>query len=181
MKFSEKLRIETKSTHLIVDKHPFVNLIKTNPKAGYLYMQFNKISVLELQKNILSKNELPFSKFNYKILEKDIDLELINIPYFKLFLERCNKHYLEHFYMIQLGLLFGGNMLKKILPENEKDFFDIEGLSEKGRLELIKEFKNYLDNTIIDITDQNNFIKIVNDSYLIIKHIFDEYFNMISI
>ena len=148
MKFSEKLRIETKSTHLMVDRHPFVNLIKTNPTAGYLYMQFNKISVLELQKNALSKNKLPFSKFNYKISEKDIEISLINIPHFKLFLERCHNHYLEHFYMIQLGLLFGGNMLKKILPENEKDFFDIEGLSDKGRLELIKEFKEYLDNKL---------------------------------
>jgi heme oxygenase len=175
MKFSEQLRIETKSTHLMVDRHPFVNLIKKNPKAGYLYMQFNKICVLELQKNVLSQKELLFSKFNYKISEKDIDLSLINIPCFKSFLERCNQHYLEHFYMIQLGLLFGGNMLKKILPENEKDFFDIEGLSEQGRSELIKEFKDYLDNTIVDTTDQNNFIKIVNDSYLIIKNIFDEY------
>jgi heme oxygenase len=144
-------------------------------------MQFNKISVLELQKNALSKNKLPFSKFNYKISEKDIEISLINIPHFKLFLERCHNHYLEHFYMIQLGLLFGGNMLKKILPENEKDFFDIEGLSDKGRLELIKEFKEYLDNNIIDTTDQNNFIKIVNDSYLIIKHIFDQYLIMIHI
>jgi heme oxygenase len=179
MKFSEKLRIETKSTHLAVDRHPFVNLIKTNPKAGYLYMQFNKISVLELQKNALSKTTVPFSKFNYKISDKDIEIALINIPHFKSFLERCNNYYLEHFYMIQLGLLFGGNMLKKILPENEKDFFDIEGLSDKGRLELIKEFKEYLDNNIIDIEDQIDFIKIVNESYLIIKDIFDEYHKLL--
>jgi hypothetical protein len=176
MSFSDRLRIETKNCHLIVDKHPFVSLIKSNSKAGYLYMQFNKICVLELQKHKFGSDL--FDKFKYDISEKDIDLSLKSK--LNLFLERCNKYYLEHFYMIQLGLLFGGNMLKKILPEDEKYFFDTLNLSDKERIQLIQEFKTYLDNSITTESEQLTFIKNVNDSYLIIKDIFDNFLLLLN-
>lgn len=173
MKFSERLRIDTKKCHLIVDKHPFVSLIKSNAKAGYLYMQFNKICVLELQKHNFGSGL--FDKFKYDISYKDITMDIELKNKLNKLLERCNKYYLEHFYMIQLGLLFGGTMLKKILPEDEKPFFDTLSLSDKERIQLINEFKTYLDNTIKTESDQLKFITNVNDSYLIIKDIFDEF------
>ena len=122
MNFSDRLRVETKECHLVVDRHPFVNLIRCNPEAAYLYMQFNKISVLYLQND---KNFELFKQFRYNITENDVNLELLsNFPSFNTFVNQLSDHYIEHFYMIQLGLLFGGNMLKKILPDNEKEFFN---------------------------------------------------------
>ena len=171
MSFSERLRVETKECHLIVDRHPFVDLIKSNHEAAYLYMQFNKISVLYLQ---YDKNFELFQKFKYNITENDANLELLStFPSFQIFVNQLSKHYVEHFYMIQLGLLFGGNMLKRILPENEKDLFN-KGTFGNPKV-LITEFKTYLDNTIISEQSQIKFIQNVNNSYLLIKNIFDEF------
>lgn len=171
MSFSERLRVETKECHLIVDRHPFVELIKSNHEAAHLYMQFNKISVLYLQND---KNFELFQKFRYNITENDANLELLStFPSFQIFVNQLSQYYVEHFYMIQLGLLFGGNMLKRILPENEKTFFN-KGNSENPKI-LIGEFKKYLDNTIISEESQIKFIQNVNNSYLLIKNIFDEF------
>jgi heme oxygenase len=173
MIFSDRLRVETKECHLEVDRHPFVNLIRCNPEAANLYMQFNKISVLYLQNH---KNFELFKKFRYNITENDVNLELLsNFPSFNTFVNQLSDHYIEHFYMIQLGLLFGGNMLKKILPDNEKEFFN-KGNSGDPK-NLITEFKEYLNNTIVSEQSQITFIQNVNKSYLLIKNIFDEFHN----
>ena len=84
-----------------------------------------------------------------------------------LLLNRCKKCPLEHAYMFILGLLFGGKILSKYLPDH------IEFLKYDNSKELINEFKDYLDNNVLE---QDNFIKIVNESYKIISEIFDEFY-----
>ena len=66
-------------------------------------------------------------------------------------------------------------MLKKILPDNEKEFFN-KGNSGDPK-NLITEFKEYLNNTIVSEQSQITFIQNVNKSYLLIKNIFDEFHN----
>jgi hypothetical protein len=69
--------------------------------------------------------------------------------------------------MFILGLLFGGKLLSKYLPDH------IEFLKYDNSKELISEFKDYLDN---NVTNDDQFINIVNESYKLISEIFDEFY-----
>ena len=80
------------------------------------------------------------------------------------------KYPLEHSYMFYLGIMFGGNLLTKFVPES-KDFFKFDNSSK-----LVKEFKDYINKTVDTKEKQDSFIKIVNDSYNIIALIFDEFY-----
>jgi heme oxygenase len=72
-------------------------------------------------------------------------------------------------YAFYLGLLFGGNILKKMIPnKDEHDFFSFENPKQ-----LITEFKNYLDN---NVSNHDEFISNVNEVYKLIKEIFDEFY-----
>lgn len=165
---SSRLYKETYDAHSIVDAHPFVSLIGKNEVANKLYMNFNKICIYTLQNPLLySKldNDLQ-QQLHRSICIHDIyDILSSSSNTLIEFLDRCEKYPLEHAYMFYLGILFGGNILKKKLPEEYHDF-----LTYSHPKELVKTFKKCLDDKDVDIP-------IVIDSYHHIKIIFDEFLN----
>jgi len=170
MLFTERLYKETKDSHREVDKHPFVEMIRTNKLAAEMYINFNKICINEIQKVlILNDNDL------YDKLYKDIIIPEIYInPALQELLNHCKKYPLESAYQFYLGLLFGGNMLKRMISEDHHEFLT----HENSRI-LIKNFKQYLCDNVNE-TDQQEFINNVNKSYVLIKNLFDTFFKKIS-
>lgn len=169
MSFTDKLYIKTKDAHKVVDKHPFVSLIKENTVAGDMYVNFNKMCIYEIQ-NVLQLND----KILQNNLHRNIDAPNIYVSdTFYQLLQHCKKFPIESSYQFYLGLLFGGNMLKKMLPEHN-DF-----LTYKNPTELIKQFKYYLCNNISE-SNQEQFINNVNISYNLIKNLFDEFYNTLT-
>jgi hypothetical protein len=160
--FTDRLYLETKESHTQVDRHPFVSLIRKDKVAGEMYINFNKICIHEIQ-NVLKLKDNNLSTKLYR----DIDLQemYISNTLFKL-LNHCKTYPLESGYQFYLGLLFGGNMLKRMLPEHTSF------LTYENNKELIKEFKSYLNK---NIDNQDLFIKRVNEAYILIKQLFDEY------
>lgn len=173
MTFTDQLYKQTKDSHQIVDKHPFVNLIKTNKCVSNLYINFNKICISIIQETLDESKQYDSFCLIYKKLyrEKLYNTDDIHISknLSKLLL-RCEEYPLEHAYMFYLGLLYGGNMLSKSLKNNGLNIDNF--LTFKNPTELIKEFKEYLN---ANVNDQTNFIKIVNESYNIISLVFDDY------
>lgn len=165
--FTDRLYIETKDSHTQVDKHPFVSLIRKDKIAGDLYINFNKVCIYELQ-NVLKLNDNDL----YKRLYRDIDLPEIYISKtLSDLLSHCKTYPLESAYQFYLGLLFGGNMLKRMLPEHTSF------LTYENNQEVIKEFKNYL-NT--NVKNEDLFIQRVNQAYKLIKVLFDEYYKKVN-
>jgi hypothetical protein len=166
--FTERLYLETKESHTIVDKHPFVSLIRKNKLAGEMYINFNKICIYELQLYLKLKDSNLQSKLYRDIEQPDMYIT----SSLSSLLKHCKEFNLESSYQFYLGLLFGGNMLKKMLPEHY-DF-----LTYTDSKELISEFKEYLNE---NVTNQTLFIKNANDAYKLIKCIFDEFYEKLSI
>ena len=171
--FSNLLYKETQTCHSKINNHPFSKLIKTDKNIGKIYINFNKICIDILQ-NALNKKIKDgvflnftecYNKLYRKILYNDLYIST-NLSYL---LTRCKDYPLEHAYMFYLGLLMGGNILAKYLPEHTS-FLQFNESSK-----LIKEFKNYLDNTIITKQQQTNFINIINQSYSLINIIFTDF------
>lgn len=168
MSFTERLYTETKDSHKIVDKHPFVSLIRKDKYAGDIYVNFNKLCINEIQK-ILDLQDKDLQKKLYRNFTlPDV---YITPTYYEL-LDHCNKYPVESAYQFYLGLLFGGNMLKKMLPEHN-DFLTYENSKQ-----LIADFKLYLCKYISKVEDQEQFIDNVNKSYDIIKKLFDEFYEI---
>ena len=160
--FTDKLNLETKNSHTQVDKHDFVSLIRTDKIAGNFYINFNKICIHEIQNVlVLSDNDLRSR------LYRDINIDEIYIsPTLLELINHCKMYPLESAYQFYLGLLFGGNMLKRMLPEHN------EFLTYENNKQLITDFKEYLNNNVIN---QDLFIERVNKCYKLIKQLFDEY------
>lgn len=168
MSFTDLLRKLTQESHVVVDKHKFVELIRTNKCSGKIYVNFNKICINVIQDNL--SNELIKKDF-YKKMYRDIEpLDIFISNNLLELLDRCEQYPLEHSYLFHLALLFGGNLLTKFLPEST-EFFKFENPSK-----LIKDFKDYLNKTVDTKEKQESFIKIVNESYTIIALIFDEFY-----
>lgn len=170
--FRDRLYECTKENHKIVDRHNFVNLIRKNKKAGEIYINMNKICISYIQKEIHKRLEYPESELEsfrllFGKLYKDIDVNFYVSPNMNKLLVRCIEYPLEHSYMFSLALLFGGNLLSKYLPDH------IDFLKYDNSKKLINEFKDYLDNNVVD---EDGFIKIVNESYKLIGEIFDEFY-----
>lgn len=174
MNFSDKLSLQTKESHYKVDKHPFVKLIETNDYAGELYINLNKICISTIQKEF-SENITNFKNFEelLKKLDRDIccPVDIYISKNIENLLINCKKYPLEHAYMFYIGLLFGGSILSRKLPKY-KEFLKFENKSE-----LIKEFREYLNN---NVKNEEDFINIVNKSYDIIKNIFDDFYSKFS-
>lgn len=165
MTFTNRLYTETKDSHTQVDRHPFVSMIRTNKLAGEMYVNFNKICIREIQTVLQLKDKQLYSK-----LYKDVGIpEIDTTQTFDDLLNHCRKYSLESAYQFYLGLLFGGNMLKKMLPEHN-DFLTCENSKQ-----LIIDFKTYLCNNVSE-SDQDIFIYNVNKSYVLIKGVFDEFY-----
>lgn len=162
--FTDKLYESTKDAHTSVDKHPFVSLIRKNKRAGEMYIDFNKICIHEIQK------VLYFEKLYRDI--QDTHYTIQTTPTLQKLLDHCKRHPLESAYQLYLGLLFGGNMLKRMLPDHS------EFLTYDDPKELIKDFKAYLC-TVPEI-EQDAFIANVNACYVIIHQLFDEFYSQIE-
>lgn len=162
--FTTQLYKETKPFHTIVDKHPFVQLIRKNPNAAKLYIDFNKICIHTIQQNTEPFDKSLFNRLKRNIDNNDIPFDIS--PNFKTLLQRCKEFPIEHSYMFYLGLMMG----YKILDKYVKD--DILSYNDSEIKPLINDFKHFL-NTTID--NQKEFISTVSQSYLCINKIFDEY------
>ena len=165
--FTERLYIETKDSHTAVDRHPFVSMIRKDKLAGEMYINFNKICIHELQQVLELKDKNLQNK-----LHRDIEIpDLFITNTLSTLLQHCRKYPLESAYQFYLGLLFGGNMLKRMLPEYH------EFLTYNDSKELISNFKEYLND---NVTEQDIFIYNVNESYKLIKKLFDEFYTRLN-
>lgn len=180
MTFTQRLYEETKMAHKGVDKHDFVHMIRKNKKAGEMYVVFNKICIYHIQ-TVFDVNTIHKNLFrNVENVNNDVTCKnLMGISEnLQLLAKRCEDYPLQHAYMFYLGLLFGGNMLSKMLPDHSSF------LSFEDHMHLITIFKNYLnehfDGTNCNDTLQHDFIRIVNESYEIIKFVFSDFYNELS-
>lgn len=171
MSFTDLLRKFSHESHKIVDNHKFVELIRTNKCSGKIYVNFNKICINVIQDNFKTQCKELIKKDFYKKMYRDIEpLDFFISNNLLELLDRCERFPLEHSYLFHLGILFGGNLLTKFLPEST-EFFKFENPSK-----LIKDFKDYINKTVDTKEKQESFIKIVNESYTIIALIFDEFY-----
>lgn len=168
MNFTERLYIETKDSHKVVDKHPFVSMIRKDKITGDMYINFNKLCINEIQKVLDLQDKVLQKKMYRDFILPDV---YITPTYYSL-LKHCNKYPLESAYQFYLGLLFGGNMLKRMLPEHN-DFLTYENSKQ-----LITHFKLYLCKNISTVQEQEQFINNVNKCYSIIKDLFDEFYEI---
>jgi hypothetical protein len=174
--FTKRLYKQTKDSHTQVDRHPFVQLIRESKNAADLYITFNKICIYAIENVFLNLDLFKKTEYNnflplfYK-LKRNIDINDIDIyisPNLQTLLNKCRMYPLEHAYMFYLGLMMGYKLLKKYVSDDILEYNDSD-----TRL-LVKDFKDYLDNNV-DISNQQEFINIVSQSYILIKNIFDEY------
>lgn len=173
--FTDELRADTKRLHTIVDKSPFVQLIREHKDVGKLYINFNKICIHLFQQRLddsLGQYRNGFKRIYLKLYRKDLSLVdvFISTNLSKL-LRRCEEFPLEHAYMFYLGLLNGGNILSKSLPQH-LEFLKFG----EPATDLIKEFKDYLNESVTTQTEKDIFTARVNESYRIIKLVFDDYY-----
>jgi len=169
--FTKRLYQNTKDCHTQVDRHPFVQLIRKNPDAAKLYINFNKICIYKIESAFL-KNTAKYKNFMplFTRLQKNININDIDMNVSKnleILLKKCEEYPLEHSYMFYLGLMMG----YKILDKYVKD--DILAYDDSKIKLLIKDFKNYLDN---NVETEQLFINTVSESYILIKNVFDEYY-----
>ena len=169
MSFTDILKLTTKDAHTAVDRHPFVSMIRKNKLAGEMYINFNKICINEIQK-VLKLKDINLQSNLYR--EFDVP-EIYISPILRKILIHCKTYPLESAYQFYLGLLFGGNMLKRMLPEHN-DFLTYENSKD-----LINNFKTYLCNNVDEI-ERIKFIENVNLSYILIKKLFDEFYDKIN-
>lgn len=171
--FTSILYKNTKDNHSKIDNHPFVKLIKTNKNVGKLYINFNNICINIIQNKFnteIKKGKfLDFKKCYNKLYRKILPNDFYISSNLNYLLNQCENYPLEHAYMFYLGLLMGGNILIKFLPEYT------EFLQFNDSKQLINCFKNYLDNNITTKEDQEKFIKIVNKSYALINLVFNDF------
>jgi hypothetical protein len=165
MEFTNKVYLYTKENHAKVDKHPFIELIKNNKKAGDIYIDFNKICIDRIQKNI---DKIITDEYLVKKLKRNCDTDnYLSSDALNKLLIKCDEFCLENAYLFFLGLLAGGNILKKYIDTRHHDFLTFENSKETS-----KEFKQYLSDKDID---ESHFINTVNEMYIIIKEVFDDF------
>ena len=165
--FTKRLYEETKDLHLQVDRHPFVDLMRTEIDAGNIYINFNKICIYEMQKTIKINDNSLENKLHRSIEQP----EMFITDSLASLLSSCKKFPLEHCYLFILGLLKGGHILKKYISPEHYSFLTFD-----NSRELADEFKNYIDNFVTDENDQNKFIDNVKNSYKLIKLVFDDFY-----
>lgn len=165
MKFTERLSIETKESHKIIDRHQFVNLIRKDNIAAKLYINFNKVCIYELQLVLKLEDTILQSKL-HRYIQQPLEIQL-NKHLDKL-LVSCKKFPLETEYMFKVGLIMGGNLLKKYVSTKDHNFLHFEDSKE-----LFNELKCYLNK---HVKNEELFIKNVNDIYVLIQLCFDEFY-----
>lgn len=167
--FTDKLYLDTKESHEMVDKHPFVSLIRRSGLAGELYINFNKVCIYELQKTLKLKDLDLQSRLHRDIKKESLNYEHKEHKEHKAMgdlLRHCGSFPFESAYQFYLGLLYGGGILRRMLKGH--DSF----LSYTDSFCLISDFKEYLN---CNVLDESLFISRVNEGYRLIKILFDEF------
>ena len=174
--FTESLHQRTHAAHKRVDTHPFVAHIRTSKLAGDMYIELNKACVCEIQNAITSSqvNSPIFDFIQQNLLREhcDVSAQQLVCAEYNVLLKRCSTYPLEHAYMFYLGLLYGGQMLSKMLPEHA------EFLHFANKQDLIKQFKLLLNDNVSESMEPD-FIDRVNNSYRLINNIFDHFLSRV--
>lgn len=166
--FTERLFKETVQSHKQIDSHEFVKRIRENPQNALCYIRFNESCIFHLQKTLnMTDSELQ-NILHRKISTIPLSINSLNM---KKLLQRCEEQPLCHAYMFYIGLLAGGKLLSKYIPEKYSELL----LFEKDSKILIEKFKTYLNKKITTTDEQDEFIHHVNSSYALIKKCFDEF------
>ena len=187
-KFTLRLKRSTKENHTKLDTHEFVKgLYKDdNDKNGLYYLELHYIILKELNKLLSECNYNNMDYFRY--FEKDYsifklsdlgELETVKRVIKKIREDKNDKVlFMTHIYIWWLGVLYGGQMIKKLLKKNEvlREYIDVMFNFECSSKDLIRELKDNL-NELINKEMEEKFINNVNDVYVMIGEIFDEIIN----
>lgn len=192
--FTERLKEETRDNHKILDTHYFVkSIFKQSDERND--KQYSTTTEYYLDLHLIMLHEINFllqqSQFNFQesfncflnndyskrpdvkndILNCKSMISLIN----KLHMDSRNKELLSsHMYIWWLGVLYGGQMIKRSINKQNphlSEYTDLIFDLDCNVKEFILYFKEYLNNSIIQ---KDDFINNVNTVYLLIKDVFDE-------
>lgn len=171
-KFTENLSKETKSSHTRVDAHNVLKLVGRNERAGQMYIYMNKVCLDAIQKKLKEmgyKNEIFGKLYKNNLTGGECEEWKNNC---NRLVDRCEKYPLEHAYMFYLGILYGGSILSKAL---NNDGLDTTLFEYENKKVLIREFKEFLNEYITDVSRQKQFIECVNMSYASIVKVLDNF------
>lgn len=185
MNFTLRLKKETAEKHKKLDTHPFITKFYNNTQDSYTtkinlkyYIELHFILLNEIYKTIQKRENYPnfVDKFN-KGKNYNTTIQLKNLNSVKNLINHISDdNIIEYCYAFYLGILYGGQMIKKLINKTEDEIlieqsnmlFDFEC----DKKELINEIKTYLDDNTVD---QDLFIKNVNTIYELMKHIFTDF------
>lgn len=172
--FTQALYIQTKAAHERVDKHPFMRtLYKT--KSSQLYIEMNYAALRVIQEHSADFLNPPFFRDLYRNLESSFQVtnnELLN-ELMEMVNESCKKSelFLAQVYMWYLGLINGGNYIKKYIDVDEGIKDELFNFKNGVLLEdLLKVYMNSF-----KLESEELFIKNVNDTYRLIEQVLDKF------
>ena len=183
--FTLRLKRETYDNHTVLDTHIFVKSLYDecyNRNVEY-YLELHYIILNELNVLINKKGRESFPNFFdyfYKeyIVYNGSDLKQhksVKILLDKIIIDSDNSElFLCHLYIWWLGVLFGGQIIKKLINKNNNTLSNLTSVIfdfDCDSRELVREFRKHLNSTIVE---EDKFIKNVNETYLIIRDVFDE-------
>jgi heme oxygenase len=188
-KFTLRLKKATKQNHTKLDTHEFVKGLykEDNDKNAVYYLELHYIILKELQ--VLINDSKSDTVDCFKYFDKDYSIfklsDLGELESVKGMIKKIRDDkndevlFMSHLYIWWLGVLFGGQMIKKLLNKNEelKEYIDAMFNFECSSRDLIRDFKDYLNQLISNDECEMKFIKHVNEMYLMIGEIFDEIIN----
>lgn len=163
--FTYNLYENTKELHKEIDLHDFVKLIKINPIAGDIYIEFNKLCIYYIQNELKDNLNDIYKKLYRENCNPDYFIEK-NINLNNLILQ-CRNFPIENSYLFYLGILKGGNLLKRYIHDKHHEF-----LSYQDSNTLVNSFKEYLNK---EDFNKAEFISNVKESYRLIKLCFDDF------
>lgn len=177
MLFTDRLRHETKISHQGVDAHPFISEIRKSPNQAIKYMLFNECCIHNIQQTLDMSDNKPLESLLFRDCTSDQCMRLLycDCPEWVELLQACRDYPMEHAYMFYLGLLAGGNMLRRYIPNSYQHLLEFgeDGTDNYSR-KIITEFKNYLNSKITDTISQEAFINRVQQSFQLISKCFDK-------
>lgn len=183
--FTLRLKRETYDNHTILDTHIFVKSLydeNYNKNVEY-YLELHYVILNELNVLINKKGRESFPNF-FDYFDKEYTIyngsDLISRKSVRMVLDKINidsennELFICHLYIWWLGVLFGGQIIKKLINKNNNTLNELTGLIFDfgcDSRELVREFRKYLNSTILE---EEKFIKNVNETYLMIRDVFDE-------
>ena len=179
--FTLRLKRETYDNHTILDTHIFVKSLydeNYNKNVEY-YLELHYIILNELNVLINKKGRESFPNF-FDYFDKEYTIyngsDLISRKSVRRVLDKINidsennELFICHLYIWWLGVLFGGQIIKKLINKNNNTLNELTGLIFDfgcDSRELVREFRKYLNSTILE---EDKFIKNVNGIKIIYDH-----------